>query len=375
MKVQSRGAAARWSLTMVAIVLALVISVVQPQSAAAGTITTISSTVPANGDVNPYGVFRVPRSVGKLVRGNILVSNFNNISNLQGTGTTIVQISPMGALSTFATIDATKLPGSCPGGVGLTTALVVLRSGWVIVGSLPTADGTSPTAKAGCLLVLDWNGNVVETITEARINGPWDMTVFDKTGDNGKVGEADLFVTNVLNFTVRANGNVVHDGTVLRIALNASTKMMPSVQSITTIGNGFSERTDPAALVIGPTGLALSKNNKILYIADSVNNRIAWIPDPLTRTTSVRNGITLTSGGHLNDPLGMTLAVNGNILTANGNDGFMVETSPKGVQLSATLLDASGSPPGAGALFGLIDVPGLGVVYVDDATNTLNLFH
>jgi DNA-binding beta-propeller fold protein YncE len=161
----------------------------------------------------------------------------------------------------------------------------------------------------------------------------------------------------------------------LRIVVNASTKMMPSVQSITTIGNGFSERTDPAALVIGPTGLALSKNNKILYIADSLNNRIAWIPDPLTRTTSIRNGLTLTSGGHLNDPLGMALSVEGHILTTNGNDGFMVETSPKGVQLSATLLDASGSPPGAGALFGLIDVPGLGVVYVDDATNTLNLFH
>ena len=374
MKVQSRGAAARWSLTMVAIVLALVISVVQPQSAAAGTITTISSTVPANGDVNPYGVFRVPRSVGKLVRGNILVSNFNNISNLQGTGTTIVQISPMGALSTFATIDPTKLPGACPGGVGLTTALVALRSGWVIVGSLPTADGTSPTAKAGCLLVLDWNGNVVETITEARINGPWDMTVFDKTGDNGKVGEATLFVTNVLNGTVQADGKVVHEGTVLRIVLNASTKIMPTVQSITTIGDGFSERTDSAALVIGPTGVALSKNNKILYVADSLNNRIAWIPDPLTRTTSIRNGMTLTRGGHLNDPLGLTLSVNGNILTANGDDGFMVETSPKGVQVAATLLDSSGSPPGSGALFGLIDVPELGVVYVDDATNTLNRF-
>jgi len=198
--------------------------------------------------------------------------------------------------------------------------------------------------------------------------------VFDKTGDNGKVGEATLFVTNVLNGTVQADGKVVHEGTVLRIVLNASTKIMPTVQSITTIGDGFSERTDSAALVIGPTGVALSKNNKILYVADSLNNRIAWIPDPLTRTTSIRNGMTLTRGGHLNDPLGLTLSVNGNILTANGDDGFMVETSPKGVQVAATLLDSSGSPPGSGALFGLIDVPELGVVYVDDATNTLNRF-
>lgn len=29
---------------------------------------------------------------------------------------------------------------------------------------------------ASHLLVLDSNGNVVETITDARINGPWDMT-------------------------------------------------------------------------------------------------------------------------------------------------------------------------------------------------------
>lgn len=368
MKIQSRGSAVRWYLTAIAI-LALAIS------ASAGTISTLSSTVPSNGDVNPYGVFRVPHTIGKLTAGNILVSNFNNFKNLQGTGTTIVQISPTGAFSLFAQINAEKLPGSCPGGVGLTTALAVLRSGWVIVGSLPTSDGTSATAKAGCLIVLNWNGQVVETITDARINGPWDMTVFDQTTDDGQSHPATLFVTNVLNGTVKANGSVVHDGTVLRIVLSASTRMAPMVQSITTIGNGFSERTDPAALVIGPTGVALNKENTILYVADSLNNRIASISSPLTRTTPVRNGVTVSSGGHLNDPLGMTLSDGGNILTANGDDGFLVETTPGGAQVFAVLLDMSGTPPGAGALFGLIDVSGLGVVFVDDATNTLNLFH
>jgi len=341
---------------------------------AAGTISTIASTIPSNGDVNPYGVFQVPHTMGKLTAGNILVSNFNNTKNLQGTGTTIVEISPMGAFSLFSHIEG-PLPGPCPGGIGLTTALVVLRSGWVIVGSLPTSNGMSATAKAGCLLVLDWNGKVVETITDARINGPWDMTVFDQTTADGQTHAATLFVTNVLNGTVAANGNVVHDGTVLRIVLNASTKMKPMVASITTVGNGFSERTDPAALVIGPTGVALNKANTLLYVADSVNNRIASISNPLTRTSPSRNGTTVTSGGHLNDPLGMTLSDGGNILTANGDDGFLVETTPAGAQVFATLLDSSGSPPGSGALFGLIDVSGLGVVYVDDATNTLNLFH
>jgi len=169
-------------------------------------ITTISSTVPSNGDINPYGVFRIPRSVGNLMRGDILVSNFNNSANLQGTGTTLVQIAPNGAFSLFAQIDPNTLPGSCPGGVGLTTALVVLRSGWVIVGSLPTSDGTSATAQAGCLIVLDSNGNVAETITDPQINGPWDMTVFDETGEMGMPSRASLFVTNVLNGTVAGGG-------------------------------------------------------------------------------------------------------------------------------------------------------------------------
>src|SRR5713226_8624215 len=105
-------------------------------------VITLSSTVPANGDVNPYGVAVVPVTMGGLVANSVLVSNFNNSANLQGTGTTIVQISPSGSLTVFAQISG-SLPGACPGGVGLTTALVALNSGFVIVGSLPTTDGTS----------------------------------------------------------------------------------------------------------------------------------------------------------------------------------------------------------------------------------------
>jgi len=336
------------------------------------TVTTISSTVPSNGDINPYGVFRVSRTVGRLNRGSILVSNFNASNNFQGTGTTIVQISPDGTFSLFAQIDPTTLPGPCPGGVGLTTALVVLRSGWVIVGSLPTTDGMSDTAQAGCLIVLDSSGKVVETITDPQINGPWDMTVFDQTGEKGNhPSSATLFVTNVLNGTVAGGGMIVNEGTVLRIALAVPQASPPTVKSISVVGSGFSERTDPAALVIGPTGMALSKNNKVLYVADSLNNRIAAISGPLSRQTSAGTGSTLSSGGSLNDPLGLTLAVNGDILTANGNDGNLVITKPNGIQSATILLDAAG----AGVLFGLVDVPGQGVYFVDDGTNTLDLLH
>src|SRR6266436_2483493 len=75
------------------------------------TINTLASTVPANGDVNPYGVAVVPNSSGLLTKGNVLVSNFNAKSNLQGTGTTIVQITPDGKTSLFAQLNAATLPG------------------------------------------------------------------------------------------------------------------------------------------------------------------------------------------------------------------------------------------------------------------------
>ena len=340
----------------------------QGKLSAPSSISVVASTVPANGDLNPYGMARVPRSTGSLVAGNILVSNFNSSLNLQGTGTTIVQIAPDGTATLFAQIDANNLPGPCPGGVGLTTALSVLRAGWVIVGSLPTSDGMSDTAEAGCLLVLDNNGNVSETFYGSLINGPWDMTALDQGST------ANLFVTNVLNGTVAGGGKVVHGGTVTRLTLNVSPSSMPSLQSITLIGSGFAERTDPAALVIGPTGLALSGNADTLYVADSLNNRIAAIPDPVFRVSSAGTGASVTQGGFLNDPLGVAVSPDGNILSVNGNNGFLVTTTPNGDQISKVLLDSSGNPPGAGALFGLVPISSTILYYVDDATNTLNLF-
>ncbi|HEY6336871.1 MAG TPA: hypothetical protein VIW68_00105 [Candidatus Sulfotelmatobacter sp.] len=355
-----------WSCAAALVVSCAVSAMAQKKHS--NTISVVASTVPANGDVNPYGIAVVPRSAGSLVKGHILISNFNSSANLQGTGTTIVQVAPDGTSSLFAQIDASSLPGPCPGGVGLTTGLAVLSKGWVIVGSLPTTDGTAATAQAGCLLVLDRNGNVVETFYGSLINGPWDMAAWDGGSS------VDLFVSNVLNGTVAAGGKVVHKGNVVRLTLDIERGAMPALESITVIGSGFAERTDPAALVIGPTGLGLDANADTLYVADSLKNRVAAIPLPLFRVDSAGTGADVTVGGSLNDPLGLTVAPGGNILTVNGNNGLLVETTPDGQQIRAVLLDNTGNPPGAGALFGLIDVAGVGIYYVDDASNTLNLF-
>jgi hypothetical protein len=360
-------------LTLVAAAGAAVLAAAPPAGATTlpvgTTVTQIASTVPVNGDVNPYGVAVVPVSTGSLRKGNVLVSNFNAVSNLQGTGTTIVQISPNGHVSTFATIDPTRLPGRCPGGVGLTTALSVLRSGWVIVGSLPTTDGSAATAQAGCLLVLDSAGRVRETFAGQGINGPWDMTALD-------LGSCvELFVTNVLNGTVAGQGATVRRGTVLRIELAVSGHRPPQRVDTTVIGSGFGQHTDPAALVVGPTGVGLADDDT-LYVADSVDNRITAIRHAVTRSTSAGTGRPVSSGGALNTPLGLAISHGGDILTVNSGDGNLVATTPGGHQIQVVQLDSSGSPPGAGALFGLAVAPhSRDVYFVDDATNTLNLLH
>jgi len=197
---------------------------------------------------------------------------------------------------------------------------------------------------------------------------------------------AVLFVTNVLNGTVAAMGSVVNQGTVVRVNLSVSESQMPVLNSLTVVGSGFSEHTDPAALVIGPTGLGLSpsevfdsdwdrEDGVVLYVADTVNNRIAVIDRPFTRHAPSGNGKTLTVGGALNGPLGMTVAPNGHIITANGGDGNAVETTPAGHQIAIRQLDSSGNPPGAGALFGILFDTEQGLIFVDDATNTLNKLH
>ena len=254
---------------------------------------------------------------------------------------------------------------SIPGHVGLTTALAILPGGWVVVGNLPTSNGMSATARAGSLIVLDDMGHVRETITGHGINGPWDATAVAK-GDS-----ADLFVSNVLNGTVAAHGKTVHRGTVvrLRLALGGS---MPMLTNATTIGSGFAEHSDPAALVVGPTGLGLSPNGD-LYVADSAANRITLVKDAMTRHTSAGTGTVLTMNGGLSTPLGLTVAPGGDVLIVNGGRGTLVEVTPRGHQFKPLVLDKSGMPPGAGALFGLAVVPNDRAVYfVDDATNRLD---
>ncbi|HEY2617507.1 MAG TPA: hypothetical protein VGI78_09240 [Acetobacteraceae bacterium] len=334
----------------------------------------VTSTVPANGDQNPYAIFVAPVSAGKIQAGDVLIDNFNDRNNLQGLGSTIVSYTPgTRQLRLFAAIPR-NLP-QCPGGVGLTTAMTMLKSGWVIVGSLPSQDGTTKTKGQGCLIVLDAQGNVAGTIAGPNINGPWgNMAVID----NGAT--ATLFVSNT-GFDVGPPDDeppVVNKATVLRLDLSIADGKPPVVTRQTVIASGFGEQADKDVFIIGPTGLALGKNG-VLYVSDALGNRIAAIPDAATRTDSAGIGRDVTKDGLLKRPLAMTTAPDGHLLVTNGLNGQVVEIDPEtGAQVYARWVDANKaqSPPGSGDLFGLAMTPaGDGFYYVEDEVNMLVLAH
>jgi hypothetical protein len=251
------------------------------------------STVPASGEGNPYGIAFVPQSfptTGVLQPGDLLVSNFNSSSGIQGTGTTIERITPTGTVSTFFTSTH----------IGLDTALGVLKSGFVIVGNLPN---TSGTIGQGALQILNANGVVVSTLTDsALLNGPWDLTI----DDDG--GHAEVFVSNVLSGTVtRVNLTIPHNGN-------------PQVVSETQIASGYAHGTDPNALVIGPTGLAFNDKTDTLYVASTGDNKIFAIHNAEFTTHDHGMGnVVVQDATHLHGPLGLVLAPNGDLIAANGD--------------------------------------------------------
>ena len=330
-----------------------------PQLPAAPVVT--STTVPANGDLNPYGVAFVPKSFAggqATAGGDVLVSNFNASSNLQGTGTTIVSVTPAGVTTPFY---------QGPAGEGLSTALGVLRRGFVIVGNVPSTDGTSATVGQGSLIVLDRSGKKVLELTDpALLDGPWDLALVD-SGNSAKV-----FVSNVLT------------GTVSRLNLKVSSKTdSVSLISQTQIASGFAHRPDPAAFELGPTGLAFNAAKNVLYVASTADNAVYAVTQAGGRKTDAGIGkLIYRDNAHLRGPLGLVIAPNGDLIAANGDavnadptqPSELVEFTTAGQFVAQLSVDSNGPDAAFGIAISQRDGGDVRFAAVDDLNNTLKVW-
>jgi hypothetical protein len=331
-----------------------------------------ASTVPSNGDVNPYGVAFVPPHFpegGLLHGGDIIVSNFNNSANLQGTGTTIVRVNANGAPSLFFSNEAAP---------GFSTALGVLRRGFVIVGNVPSTDGSGVCNKGpngepqnvgqGSLMVINRDGTLVTTLTSATLlDGPWDLTV----RDFGSF--ALVFVSNVLSGTVtrlslRVDGDE-HDGKVF-------------VESETQIASGYEHRCDPGAFVVGPTGLALDPFRDVLYVASTGDNAIFAIDDASDRFADRGMGrLVVKDDAHLHGPLGLARALGGDLISAQGDAVNPDPNQPSEIvefTKGGKFVDQFSVDPAPGSAFGLALEERLDGRFrfaaVDDGQNVLDVW-
>jgi hypothetical protein len=328
----------------------------------------VSSTIPANGDLNPYGVAFVPLGFpagGALLPGDVLVSNFNNSSNQQGTGTTIVKLTPNGTV-------APSVPAGQSGNAttffqsdlnGLSTALGVLQRGFVLVGNVPTTDGTINTISNGSLQVVDRHGNLLDVLNDATfLDSPWDLTI----NDNGAT--AQVFVSNVLS------------GTVSRIDIAVGSSNITVLDKV-QIAVGYTHHPNAAALVLGPTGLAYDRQADVLYVASTADNAVFAVSHAGKATSPVVKGTVVFADPHLRGPLALVFAPNGDLLTANGDAVNGDPTHPSEIvefTKGGTFIREFNVDAGQGGAFGvattLIPVNGFNFAAVDDNANDISVY-
>ena len=348
------------------------VGVISAQPALAGKtvepfIPVQTSTVATNGDVNPYGVAFVPNGFpkgGKTASGDILVSNFNAAAPAgQGTGTTIVSVTPDGAQTTF-------FQGTPP--LGLTTALNALQNGVVIVGNVPASSMGTPAQ--GSLIVLDKNGNQLTgspLIDSTFLDGPWDSTIVDNSqGDNFQGGNSAIVFVSCVN-----------NGTVTRLELTFRGGAV-AIKSKVTIANGYLHENSSTAFVLGPTGLAYDGKSGTLYVASTDDNAIYAVPNAAKATSAVVKGtLIFNDSKHLHGPLGLALAPNGDLISSQGDavnpdpnqQSEIVEFTKSGKFVTEFAVDST-----VGAAFGIaIDAPSehaADFAAVNDTLNTLIVY-
>jgi hypothetical protein len=298
---------------------------------------TVASTVdPLNGDVNPYGlVYVASKPFGKsiLQKGDLVVCNFNNKSNVQGTGTTIDYMS--------------SVPGSKP--TQLTQSSSLLGCASLVINSFDEVFSADSGAKDA--IGDNSNGKISQTLKSALLVEPWGSAyVPSQTGYPPGDG---LWVSDAST------------GKIVRINLGTGGK-----PTYTAVISGFAVNHGKPGSILGPSGMQYNQHSDTLYVVDGVNNTVVAFQHAYNDFNTANevvvgsNGLTFTGpkakdakviyhGGPLSAPISSTLLPNGNLVIGNtGNQkgkNLLVEIATDGTMLAYKNVNKGN----AGALFGI----------------------
>lgn len=293
------------------------------------TIGSASPSTPA--DVNPYGLDIAKVTSGKITAGDLVVCDFNNPGNVQGTGTEIVALHPVvGSTPTLIAKDHTLM--GC-------NALAMSPTGTVWLAAFKANDNPIFTS----------NGAFVTSLS----NGPW----------HHPFGEAFAPPLNASSVPAFYVSNAA-DGSLVRVS------MMPGQAfSFTVVATGFPVNRGKPGSILSPSGLNYQISGDRLYVVDGTNDTLYAI-DSISSVGA--NGIVVNADGRsfsgasassahvifsgppLNGPISSAILPGGNIAIGNTLDpdgeNLIVEVSPTGGLLDVKNVDTGA----AGAIFGMV---------------------
>jgi hypothetical protein len=288
----------------------------------------IGSTVdPKYGQLNPYGLTVAPSTTGDFTKGDLVVCNFNDKANVQGTGFTIVALHPK--------------PGSKPLLVSHSKTLV----GCDALALGPTDDIWAAAFSANDNPVVSAMGKLEDDIKGKPFDHPFGQIYAQPTAGSPAFYESNAGV-----------------GTVVRI--NLGSKFTYDV-----IAKGFAVNHGKPGSIFAPSGLAYDASIDTLYIVDGTNDTVV----AFDKVSTIPNGgivveksglkfkgpaagraRVLFAGAPLDGPISSALLANGNLVVGNTSNpsgrNVMVELSPSGKVLATRNVDKGA----AGAIFGMV---------------------
>ncbi|TAM78397.1 hypothetical protein EPN44_01015 [bacterium] len=294
-----------------------------------GQITTIGSTVdPLNGDQNPYGLAVASVDAGSIESGDLVVCNFNNGANVQGTGTTIVALHPRAGSSPRRVAQDSSLLGC--------TELALAPNGNIWASAFAANDNP----------IFTPSGTLVTTLPGGPWHGPFGQT-FAPHG--GSFGSAAFYESNA------------GDGSIVRIGISPGPHFTFQI-----IARGFAVNHGAPGGILGPSGLQYDERHDRLYVVDGADNTLVALRGVSTIPADgvVVNGTSfggpfgkrarlIFSGPPLNGPISSALLPDGHLVLGNTLDpngqNLMVEIAPNGRLLDVKNVDTGA----AGALFGM----------------------
>ena len=295
------------------------------------TTTTIGSTVdPVFGELNPYGLDIAKATNGPIAAGDLVVCNFNNSANVQGTGSTIIAIHPT--------------PGSTPTHIAQDASL----TGCNAIALAPNDNIWAAAFAANDNPIVTPGGVVFTTLP----GGPWNHPFGQTFAPNpGPFGIAAFYESNAA------------DGSIVRIDIHPGPTFTFDI-----IATGFAVNGGAPGGILGPSGLQYDAKHDRLFIVDGANNTLVWFKHV---STIPQGGITVSgttfggpfakrarlafSGAPLNGPISSALLFDGHIVLGNTLDpngqNLMIEIAPH----AKHVLNVKNVDTGAaGALFGMV---------------------